>query len=121
MIELWESRVGSPPCVRGAEPSWVARLPVSRFTPVRTGSRRCESSSYGLSTVHPRAYGEQVSLLILSLADLRFTPVRTGSSSGTAIRSQGQAVHPRAYGEQGDLPSQGMTASGSPPCVRGAV
>ncbi len=74
-----------------------------------------------MSTVHPRAYGEEAwelnTLRTVTgsppcvrgrvvkgrnrLAVVRFTPVRTGKRASAKTRRSAASVHPRAYGEEG--------------------
>jgi len=69
---------GSSPCLRGTFISGLKSKPMMRFIPVPTGNIRERLQQTPGFTVHPRAYGEHVSL---------------------SISSNSQAVHPRAYGE----------------------
>ena len=98
-LSFQQRDAGSPPCVRGAGVVRASEPDVSRFTPVRTGSRNGKLNLPFPVSVHPRAYGEQfgwsgsgrdangsppcvrgaVRCLIKGCGECRFTPVRTGS------------------------------------------
>ncbi len=112
---------GSSPRVRGT----VVAVPVVhrhvRFIPARAGNRRSTLISSTLSSVHPRACGEQgpmsppvtekigssprvrgtVMMTSLSGRIERFIPARAGNRSWRHRQRPPHPVHPRACGEQG--------------------
>ena len=88
---------------------------------MRTGKRSSWwrwSSSF---PVHPRAYGEELSLGLRHATLIRFTPVRTGKRLTLAATCPPLTVHPRAYGEESVSAEDRINSIGSPPCVRGRV
>ena len=63
----------------------------------KSGSVGCLAAT---PTVHPRAYGEEVSTHGNGNDDPRFTPVHTGKRNHKVDGATVCAVHPRAYGEE---------------------
>ena len=106
---------------------------------MRTGKRTITAYCESPFPVHPRAYGEEVSIPAIRalvsgsppcvrgrgqfvparLRFARFTPVRTGKSPSRCRIARRAPVHPRAYGEESAHPSGKLLMGGSPPCVRG--
>ena len=91
------------PAPAGNRPDNRASRTSNRFIPAPAGNR-CNSS---VRTVHPRACGEQNSIVRqrLLIVRLRFIPAPAGNRESTRIRGAvvflcGSSVHPRACGEQ---------------------
>ena len=130
---------GSSPCIRGTPPVATPFQADQRFIPVHTGNALCSRTQNDTYSVHPRAYGERISLLgqrvlhcgsspcirgtLLSqhpCADsMRFIPVHTGNASRMYRWMSTPTVHPRAYGERRSSATTNIYNNGSSPCIRG--
>ena len=111
---------GSSPRVRGTVNSSVSERYRRRFIPARAGNSAAPASPSFLSTVHPRACGEQSrstfsgkspygssprvrgtdTIPLISRSAHRFIPARAGNSDIGQEYLGRAAVHPRACGEQ---------------------
>ena len=114
---------------------------VQRFIPVLTGNRGNIEYFYEITTVYPRAYGEQCYALYRFIAqcglspclrgtgvckraaweDTRFIPVLTGNRSPILMPGRLLAVYPRAYGEQVSVSLIRWQHGGLSPCLRGTA
>ena len=130
---------GSSPRGRGTLDVRVRQPHCGRFIPARAGNA-CLSRAAGWSLpVHPRAGGERVALLDLSVErfgssprgrgthvghDLeegahRFIPARAGNARRAPDHPPGSSVHPRAGGERDDSGAGWSRCAGSSPRGRG--
>ena len=132
-------RTGSPPRVRGRQPTRRRRGHRNRFTPAcagQTGGRFCGGGS---STVHPRVCGADLSLPAVPCLDFgspprvrgrlpevllrrflrRFTPACAGQTRSRPGRGRLCTVHPRVCGADTSFKADGPGIPGSPPRVRG--
>ena len=112
---------------------------VLRFIPVYTGNTPFSQAENQRAAVHPRVYGEHLSVLMTDLSqfgsspcirgtrdglvlvqsDCRFIPVYTGNTHAGGWTKTSRAVHPRVYGEHRRSSTLSVWVSGSSPCIRG--
>ena len=132
---------GLSPCLRGTD-HYPNCLAVSeRFIPVLTGNRRLRLELAVVTSVYPRAYGEQVLLALCphlqnglspclrgtgtlaswSALFQRFIPVLTGNRFTWWSQTITAPVYPRAYGEQARISIAVTICTGLSPCLRGTV
>ena len=130
---------GSSPRMRGTARPRYFPTGTRRFIPAHAGNRSKIWSSSTISTVHPRACGEQgvgstrstrksgssprmrgtgARPARQSQAD-RFIPAHAGNRTPGAPPEKPFAVHPRACGEQKYRPSDWFWSGGSSPRMRG--
>ena len=131
--------IGSSPRLRGTDPFLHSWRSVGRFIPAPAGNRQLRFRWRTAGPVHPRACGEQLSLLRGAASDSgssprlrgtgvrpvkvtvcwRFIPAPAGNSSPDPFRASIPPVHPRACGEQGISASVDGSNHGSSPRLRG--
>ena len=130
---------GSSPRMRGTGFGLGVRHLLRRFIPAHAGNRRSKAALWPISTVHPRACGEQselhrVSRLVCGSSPrmrgtghrtqpreclTRFIPAHAGNRRRLAARQARTAVHPRACGEQRCSGRKRSKWRGSSPRMRG--
>ena len=136
---LYEVPYGSSPRLRGTALQEDAAGLQYRFIPAPAGNREPHHAPGLLSTVHPRACGEQTSYSLASSSrsgssprlrgtgvpscgvhrSFRFIPAPAGNSRPGLMTRIPPTVHPRACGEQLCRRSPWTPASGSSPRLRG--
>ena len=133
--------IGSSPRLRGTGLRFGGRRRYDRFIPAPAGNSSRQPASFTLSTVHPRACGEQFKPVsyahgnsgssprlrgtgLIPVADsvqYRFIPAPAGNSKVVGKSPRFVPVHPRACGEQ-TINDGGFTfAAGSSPRLRGTA
>ena len=130
---------GSSPRMRGTGDKPIDRRVIGRFIPAHAGNRATGFIGLGLTAVHPRACGEQVSrrrarwarggssprmrgtdeLRSLVQQKIRFIPAHAGNSRKRRGTRQPRPVHPRACGEQEEAQRIVEEYGGSSPRMRG--
>ena len=130
---------GSSPRVRGTGVAVENLRRAYRFIPARAGNRTEDRGSPHVTSVHPRACGEQndsaprresrigSSPRVRGTGPLglhgphrrRFIPARAGNRPHESLTNTGYPVHPRACGEQPVVRPLSSTHIGSSPRVRG--
>ena len=135
------SGVGSSPRMRGTAGTGSPPDHRQRFIPAHAGNSRPPTNLPKLPPVHPRACGEQSSLVAATSraagssprmrgtvpADVyvllveRFIPAHAGNRARPHARPPGSAVHPRACGEQPRNVKVKRGICGSSPRMRGTV
>ena len=136
-----ESKVGSPPRVRGTAGRDPEQRHRGRITPACAGNRFLHYQTTRGHKDHPRVCGEQataslnrmekggspprvrgtVHMLQLSYADHRITPACAGNSIYSDVEEDSYKDHPRVCGEQWMGCFRRLKHWGSPPRVRGTV
>ncbi len=140
--EAWRMlKGGSPPRVRGTAPRTEAAPRTEGITPARAGNRPDAWERRRTLWDHPRACGEQNSLLYYRIAlagspprvrgtvvlhsqeqrQIRITPARAGNRRVHQAGRIHTWDHPRACGEQRDASRADGHLLGSPPRVRGTA
>ena len=140
-IGAWHIAHGSSPRMRGTGFGLGVRHLLRRFIPAHAGNRRSKAALWPISTVHPRACGEQselhrVSRLVCGSSPrmrgtghrtqpreclTRFIPAHAGNRRRLAARQARTAVHPRACGEQRCSGRKRSKWRGSSPRMRGTA
>ena len=112
-----------------------------RFIPVDTGNTKAVVPSHFPVPVHPRGYGEHISISVNSSSDngsspwirgtpslvvpdkrcRRFIPVDTGNTRNQSHHQTAHTVHPRGYGEHLLIRSFDESDFGSSPWIRGTL
>ena len=112
---------GSPPRVRGT--GWLPKgcQTGMLITPARAGNRPNFQASAVWFTDHPRACGEQISMIFDVNAEEWITPARAGNSRSISRAIWVATDHPRACGEQMHTLLSAYENQGSPPRVRGTA
>ena len=135
----WGDAGGSSPRMRGTAIGRGTETLKLRFIPAHAGNRLLDRGIFPPLSVHPRACGEQLVLLIV-LACLtgssprmrgtgpqhggrrmrvRFIPAHAGNSALPILGNDQPAVHPRACGEQLSRMRYEPFCCGSSPRMRG--
>ena len=112
---------GSSPRMRGTAPAKHPTVAAKRFIPAHAGNRVPPSRSVAMTTVHPRACGEQATGRRLRLHSGRFIPAHAGNSTTRRSLTRPAPVHPRACGEQQDGHHNLLHLVGSSPRMRGTA
>ena len=132
---------GSPPRVRGKHGETVLQTAPSRITPARAGKTVPHCTRVRRARDHPRACGENASLLRHSsslpaspprvrgkrLVNFgrhfckRITPARAGKTNRKGPEQAQEGDHPRACGENLVMFLKIQIQNGSPPRVRGKL
>ena len=130
---------GSSPRVRGTRLRFPRRYQSRRFIPARAGNSFAHEQGMAPQTVHPRACGELLVEMTMTLPPGgssprvrgtliapagkserdRFIPARAGNSARAPVRDGRHAVHPRACGELNCHATPDPIVNGSSPRVRG--
>ena len=132
-------RLGSPPRMRGTVCPMSSRRNTARITPAHAGNSAVQLYPLEACADHPRACGEQFSLLPVLLPVLgspprmrgtdrrnwrsyrlgRITPAHAGNRTWKRRNALSRQDHPRACGEQLWLCKNQDCLPGSPPRMRG--
>ena len=130
---------GSSPRTRGTGVKQMPNPREERFIPAHAGNRMPPLAGRPLTTVHPRARGEQlqvhhsrvwdagssprtrgtVNLAIAALKAARFIPAHAGNRTRESWPVWSRTVHPRARGEQEHGAFTAKRSHGSSPRTRG--
>ena len=139
LLFLWFSISGSSPRMRGTVSRGDTDHGGLRFIPAHAGNSRFRAFAAPFTSVHPRACGEQCSLLDLAsrsngssprmrgtdqqeedeMFKKRFIPAHAGNRFDRSGLFTRIAVHPRACGEHNTYPGSTLKACGSSPRMRG--
>ena len=134
-----EPKCGSSPRTRGTGVKQMPNPREERFIPAHAGNRMPPLAGRPLTTVHPRARGEQlqvhhsrvwdagssprtrgtVNLAIAALKAARFIPAHAGNRTRESWPVWSRTVHPRARGEQEHGAFTAKRSHGSSPRTRG--
>ena len=125
--------------MRGKPATYNSNQIRMRITPAHAGKTRSAFTSPRLSRDHPRACGENISVLkalgdnrgspprmrgkllaaLCHLARVRITPAHAGKTLSYAARRRYNRDHPRACGENSAWLMISFALAGSPPRMRG--
>ena len=132
---------GSPPRMRGKPSKTKQKQAKARITPAHAGKTTSVPLNNPLWTDHPRACGENASIVLYfatlvgspprmrgkrirystSRAMRRITPAHAGKTTPSRTRMAAISDHPRVCGENISYSIPPITLLGSPPRVRGKL
>ena len=138
-FSTWQTRLGSPPRVRGKGGIGIYSTFTHGITPACAGKSCSGCCSCSCAGDHPRVCGEKskevaeyaskagspprvrgkVEPFKGSMYQSRITPACAGKSVRLSGLSGSGTDHPRVCGEKPAIPGKGPVPSGSPPRVRG--
>ena len=118
---LMNTKVGSPPPMRGKVDKGSIFAKSLRITPAYAGKSRHTTGFYCLRRDHPRLCGEKQLSPTGSIAHFGITPAYAGKRCMAAAPCFSRMDHPRLCGEKWAEDGATRQAAGSPPPMRGKV
>ena len=115
-----DTRIGSPPRVRGARPVGYLVRGGRRITPARTGSTVSMPMGASTWTDHPRAYGEHTDILKEGQFADGSPPRVRGARRGVQVDRPGVRITPRVRGAL-SIGGQSVTATRITPARTGST